>query len=179
MYTPATDSAFDVAYWFLNKAEQNRLYIEDAKLQHLLFLAQVRYAMQYNMEQLLPSLFMVDENGFFEPNISRIFAMGRPFMPIVKLSEKVEIFLNDIWDKYGKMSERQLTSLIKNSSAYKDNYIADGKNLVELKTVIEKLKSSENLSKNYITDSQNKKKVLISQNGPVVVSKWKPRKITS
>ncbi len=45
-------------------------------MQYLLFLAQVHYAMAYNMEMLTPSLFVCNHSGF-EPNLKRIFCHGR------------------------------------------------------------------------------------------------------
>ena len=36
----ATNSAIEVAYWFISRAEDEGLFLEDEKLHHLLFLAQ-------------------------------------------------------------------------------------------------------------------------------------------
>ena len=65
----ATNSAIEVAYWFISRAEDEGLFLEDEKLHHLLFLAQVHFALANNMELLMPSLFVCSENGFSEPNL--------------------------------------------------------------------------------------------------------------
>ena len=46
----ATNSAIEVAYWFINKAEQENLRLEDEKLQHLLFLSQIHFALKNNID---------------------------------------------------------------------------------------------------------------------------------
>ena len=50
MTIPATDTAIDIAYWFFNRAEKDGIYLETEKMQHLLFLAQIHFAMAYNMQ---------------------------------------------------------------------------------------------------------------------------------
>ena len=44
MNIPAADSAIDIAYWFLNKAEDAGIYLDDEQINNLLFLSQVHYA---------------------------------------------------------------------------------------------------------------------------------------
>ena len=124
MTIPATDTAIDIAYWFFNRAEKDGIYLETEKMQHLLFLAQIHFAMAYNMQILVPSLFVCNKDGFFEPNLKRMFAMGRPFMPPVKFPAKIDSFLESIWNKYGKTSLIGLEKLIKSNSAFKENCIA-------------------------------------------------------
>ena len=77
MTIPATDTAIDIAYWFFNRAEKDGIYLETEKMQHLLFLAQIHFAMAYNMQILVPSLFVCNKDGFFEPNLKRMFAAGQ------------------------------------------------------------------------------------------------------
>ena len=164
MTIPATDTAIDIAYWFFNRAEKDGIYLETEKMQHLLFLAQIHFAMAYNMQILVPSLFVCNKDGFFEPNLKRMFAMGRPFMPPVKFPAKIDSFLESIWNKYGKTSLIGLEKLITI-------------NVIDLKAVVDSfIKSSKAAQKNNAF-SNNRKKVMLSQNGPVVVSKWQPRKI--
>ena len=165
MTIPATDTAIDIAYWFFNRAEKDGIYLETEKMQHLLFLAQIHFAMAYNMQILVPSLFVCNKDGFFEPNLKRMFAA------------KIDSFLESIWNKYGKTSLIGLEKLIKSNSAFKENCIAGTINVIDLKAVVDSfIKSSKAAQKNNAF-SNNRKKVLLSQNGPVVVSKWQPRKI--
>ncbi len=177
MGTSATQSAIEVAYWFFDQAEKDGLYIEDERLQHLLVLSQVHYAVSYNMEMLMPSLFVCENSGFVEPTLKLIFAQGRPFMPQAKLSAKVIAFLKEIWKKYGKLPLRDLTRIVKETPAYRQTYIAGAKNIVQFNSLIEKFITHSNIEKNNNAYSDSRKKVLLSQNGPVVVSKWQPRKV--
>lgn len=177
MVTSATQSAIEVAYWFFEQADDDGIYIEDEKLQHLLVLSQVHYAVSYNMEMLMPSLFVCDGSGFSEPTLRLIFTQGRPFMPKAKLPAKVTSFLKEIWRKYGKIPLKELTRLVKETPAYKQTYAAGAKNIVQFNSLVEKFITNSNIEKNNNAYSDNRKKVLLSQNGPVVVSKWQPRKV--
>lgn len=171
MSIAATDSAIDVAYWFFERSEKDGMFLENDKLFHLIFAAQVSYAQKYNRELLMPSIFIVDENGFIEPNLKKIFSLGRPFMPPVKLDDKVVAFLEAVWQKYAKITNSAMEIMIKNTPAYKDNYQTDTRNVVEVNKILNLFNAP--ISK---TDDE-RKKMLISQNGPVMVSKWKPRKV--
>ena len=177
MTIPATDTAIDVAYWFFNRAEKDGLYLETEVMQHLLFLAQVHYAMNYNMQMLTPSLFVCDHTGFYEPNLKRMFAFGRPFMPKVKFPDKIEFFLESVWAKYGKLSAQSLQKLIKSNEAFKEMCISGTINTVDFNAVVKHFIEQSKKSQKNSAFSGNRKKVLLSQNGPVVVSQWQPRKI--
>lgn len=172
MNIPAADSAIDIAYWFLNKAEDAGIYLDDEQIHNLLFLSQVHYALQNRQEVLMPSLFLCGEDGIIEPALHRIFSQGRPFMPPIKLNDKLTVFLNGIWDKYGTLPAQRLKELIKKSAAYKDHCIAGSKNIINISQVIEKFTNLDNKA-----SGNFRKKVLISQNGPVMVSQWNPRKL--
>ena len=178
MSAPATDSAIDVAYWFFNRAENDGLFLEDEKLQHLLFLAQVHFAASNNMEVLMPSLFICGEKGFFEPTLSVIFAQGRPFMAQKKLSDKVSSFLEEIWLKYAKSPIVELTHIVKSNPSYQNCYVKGTKNIADLKTVVDNFINNSSILANNNAYSDNRKKISYSQNGPVIVSKWKPRKVS-
>lgn len=172
MNIPATDSAIDVAYWFFARSEKDGQYLENERLYHLIFASQLNYAQKFNCEVLVPSLFVCDGLGFTEPNLFKMFSLGRPFMPPVKLSDKVEAFLEDMWQKYGKLSLIDFTGLIKNSTAYKECFTEGEKHLINVNDILNKFKAAEANKK-----ESSRKKMLISQNGPVMVSQWNPRKI--
>lgn len=177
MSVPAVNSSLDIANWFFKKSESEGFYLENEKLQHLIFLAQVHYALTNNLKYLMPSLFVCDKSGFADLNLNKTLSFGRPLMESPVFSLEINNFLNLIWQKYSAMSIRDLAEFIKNSDTYIQNYQAGKKNIVELKEMADLFKSS--LSNNAINHSvkTNNKKILISQNGPVVVSKWQPRKI--
>lgn len=172
MTVSATNSGIDVAYWFIQRAEKDNTFIDDEKLQHLLFAAQLAYTRKNSRAVLMPSLFIIDENGFFEPNILKMFSLGRPYMPPVKLENDIEAFLETVWSKYEKASAAAMRNIIKASEAYKQNYQKGEKRVVSIKDIA-------NLSDTPVQNSINgKRKMLISQNGPVMVSQWSPRKLT-
>lgn len=179
MTVPATNSALEVANWFFNHAQNSGWLLENDKLQHLLFLSQVHFAISNNDEYLMPCLFVCDDNGFNEPNLNKILNFGLPLMPKPNLSHKVSTFLDLIWKKYGQMSIRELNTLIKGSQCYIDSYISGYKNVISLSEMSDKFKSSLLITGKSKTLASAQKKVLLSQNGPVVVSKWQPRKVNT
>lgn len=179
MTIPATNSALEVANWFFNHAQKNRVLLENANLQHLLFLSQVHFALSNHQEYLMPSIFVCDDDGFSEANMNKILDFGMPLMPPPNLSHKVSGFLDLIWKKYGAMSLRELNTLVKNSQCYIDNYISGYQNVVDLSEMSNKFKNSLFVSGKNKPVANSQKKVLLSQNGPVVVSKWQPRKVNT
>lgn len=177
MKASAADSAIDIAYWYLDRADEEKLFLDEEKLQPLLYLSQVYFARMYNGEVLMPTVFICDENGFYEPNIKKILTLGRPFMPRVKFEKKVEKFLEEIWDKYGHSAKSLLEKEVKDSLIYREEYKKNSKILIENKTIVEILNKN---SKIFGSEGEkNSTKVLLSQNGPVVVSRWHPRKLSA
>ena len=178
MTTPATDSAIDVAYWFFNRADKDGFYLETEKMQVLLFLSQVHFAMAKKAQILVPSTFICDKDGFFEPNLRRLFAQGRPFMTPVSLPKEVNLFLEQIWQKYGNISQYRLDSFIKNHIAFKKHYVQGTINIVDLNVVIKDFLTTDSVHTSRSVLPAGGKKVMLSQSGqPVVVSQWKPRKL--
>lgn len=177
MKASTADSVIDVAYWYFDKATENKQFLEDEKLQLLLFLSQIYYARTYNGEILLPSVFFCDENGFYDPNIKKLLSLGRPYMPRAKFDTKVSTFLEEIWEKFGTRNHSELTKLVKNSILYQEEHKKNTKTLVEAKTIVESLNKHSKIFAS--EEEKNTAKVLLSQNGPVVVSPWKPRKLTT
>lgn len=173
MTVSATNSGIDVAYWFIQRAEKDNVFVEDEKLHHLLFTAQLAYSRKNSLAVLMPSLFIVNENGFFEPNILKMFSLGRPYMPPVKLENDVAAFLEIIWKKYAQTPATVLGNLIKSTEAYKQSYKKGEKRVIDINDIAA-------LSETPVrTPAFGRKKVLISQNGPVMVSQWTPRKLSS
>jgi len=176
MTSPATTSSIDVAYWFFDRAEQDGFYLENEKLHHLLFIAQCEYAKKYYNSMLMPCVFLCDEKGFFEPNLQKMFLNGRPFMPKVSFDNKVSAFLENIWLKFNRLSIMQLKQIITSSPLYTDTYQKDMTNVLHWHSVIDKYNECGTIQDS-IDNTYHPKKVLVSQNGPVIVSKWKPRKV--
>ncbi len=179
MSAPAVNSIIEVADWFFKRAEQDNVYLENDKLQHLLFLAQVHYALNNNFQYFVPGVFICDERGFSEPNLSRILSFGLPMMPKPEFAEHISSYLEVIWKKYSPMSIRELSEFIKSSDSYTKNYHVGQKNLVPLEDMALQFRTNINLSALQKAADKTSKKILISQNGPVVVSKWQPRKVNT
>ena len=178
MDIPATGSAVEVAYWFLDRATKDKKKLESDKLQHLLFLAQALFSSgDKNTPVLMPATFVCCKEGFVEPNVDKILELGKPLFSKHNFDKKIELFLETIWKKYSELSAIQIANVLKSHKFYKENYVAGEKNIVHLKYMVENFSGNSNIKKNEDTDKKEEKKMLLSQNGPVLVSKWKPRKI--
>ena len=176
MNTSAADSSLDIAVWFIARAQKDEWFLENEKLQNLLFLSQLHYALQNGGRLLMPSLFTANRYGFQEPNIAKILQTGRNCGTASRLPAEVTSFLEKIWKIYGAMSLKQLANMIKQQTSYPELYPSETKIIVEINSLVEKLKTQSKIE--WTTKfKETEKKVLISQNGPVVVSKWQPRKL--
>ena len=69
MPSAATESCFDVALWFVEKARFDNSYIQAQKLQRLLWLAQGHNAATYHGRKLMPATFVAKSVGPVEPNV--------------------------------------------------------------------------------------------------------------
>ena len=177
MSLPAISSSLEAANWFFRRADQDDRYLENDKLHQLLFLAQVHFALNNNMEYLIPSLFVCEERGFVEPNLAKILNYGMPLMEAPRFEEKINSFLELIWKKYSPMSSSELAEFIKNSDSYIDNYQTGKHNIIPLEEMAQNFKTSLNPRSFSKAGSSSSRKILISQNGPVMVSAWQPRKL--
>lgn len=177
MPVPAANSSLEVANWFFKKAETDGWYLENEKLQHLLFLSQIHYALTNGNDYLIPAVFVCDDSGFTEPGLQAALAFGRPLMGKPSLPAEINTFLNLIWQKYAPMSIRELAAFIKASAVYTQNYRPGRRNIVSLPEMSSQFRGS--LSNQALTKASaaKSKKILISPNGPVVVSEWQPRKL--
>lgn len=178
MVSPATNSSIEVAYWFFNRAEKDDIYLENERLHHLLFLAQSRFAQTHLGQMLMPCLFLCDENGFFEPNLKKMFALGRPFMPQTRLEDDISSFLENIWAQYGSLSLAQFKQIVTALPLFGKTYQKGAQAVVDWNSLIDKSNDCGTIRKE-AGGYAIPKKVLVSQNGPVVVSQWNPRKVNS
>ena len=177
MNIPITDSALDVAGWFYKRAKTEGLYLEHERLQHLLFLSQSHFALSNKNSMLMPSLFVCGRDGFFEPTIAKMIANGNNQFPETEFNKQITLFLEAIWKKYSNLSLRDLSDLIKSHTSYDKYYISGKKNIVSLQDMITEFKVIHHLNAEKPIMGKENKKILISQNGPVVVSKCQPRKL--
>ncbi len=114
------NNAFDIAFFFADTALAENEYLQPQKLQGLLFLAQAYFAVAFKGRKLMPAVFVADERGPLEPNVYVAFSKGRPEVDAdLFLPAEVESFLDAIWRRFGHMSTDKLTTMAKETSAYK------------------------------------------------------------
>lgn len=112
------ESSFDVALWFLDRALGEQEYLQPQKLQRLLYLAQAYYAVANPGRKLMPAVFVAAEMGPTEPSVYHALATGRPYIEARPLPEKVVLFLDGIWRRFGSHSADYLTRQLKLHSPY-------------------------------------------------------------
>lgn len=172
MTNAVTDTAIDIAYWFYDKALDEKVTLTENKMQHLVFLSQLLYAGAYNKTMLMPSLFICADEGIYEPSLKKILSLGRPYLPQPGFPPKLTAFLEEIWKRYALLPEAETEHFIKNLSIYKENHQKDAKKIIDFKTIVESLNKNSRIE----TEKSEKRKIMQSQNGPVIVSKWQPKK---
>ncbi len=174
MKNSAIPSALDITNWFCKKAENHSQVLTEPKIQHLLFLAQIHYALKSG-KILMPSLFICGRSGFYEPTIRTILSFGLPLMSPPRFDVEINDFLELIWQKYALQSEAELNRFILSLDCWKRFYRPEEETIVNPALFTDSF--ADSIQK---TPSEpQKSKILISQNGPVKVSTWQPRKIKS
>ena len=116
----AVDSAFDIAYWFIDRALNDNEYLQPQKMQRLMYLSQAYFAVAYRGRRLMPALFVADEFGPIEPNVFRACAIQRPAIEPKPLPEAVSHFLDSIWRRFGPHSAEYLNRLVNAHPPYYD-----------------------------------------------------------
>ena len=172
-------SIFEIADWFFRRADQDDVYLDKEKLQHLMFLSQVHYALTNNFKPLFAGFFICTKLGFEDPNLSQILNFGLPLMAKPDFEKSINTFLEVIWQKYSVLSNLELSNFIKNSDSYLDNIETSSPLSLSLEELTTKFRNNLKRETTSISSSTSQTKVLISQNGPVVVSKWQPRKVNT
>jgi uncharacterized phage-associated protein len=167
-------SALDVTNWFYQKAS-NKI-ISERKIQHLLFLSQLHFALKYG-KLLMPSLFICADSGFYNADIKSIMKFGLPLMGKSNFTSSISDFLNLIWQKYGSQTDDQLDKFIFSLEEWKHHYRPEKDTIVNPIDFVDSFANTIQNSKE--KTSSNKTKVMMSQNGPVKVSSWQPRKLKS
>ena len=105
-------SSFETACWFYQKAQADKIRITDSKIQHLLFLSQLHYALKHG-SYLMPTLFVCFDRGFYEASVQNILPYGIP--PISFTDMAHTDFLELIWQKYGHIKYNQGSYIAKRS----------------------------------------------------------------
>jgi uncharacterized phage-associated protein len=116
----AVESCFEVACWFLDRAQDDGEYLQPQKLHRLMFLAQGYFGVLQSGAKLMPATFIAAADGPIEPTIFRAFARGRPVVELKPIDELPRHILDSIWRQFGAHSTDHLTKLIKRHPPYAD-----------------------------------------------------------
>ena len=115
--TPATTTSYDIAFWFLDRARSDDSYLQPRALQCLLFLAQAHYAAAYGGRRLMPSVFVIDDAGPFDPNLYRMLENGRPDITEFPIDKAVIVFLDAVWRRYRHDDALRLEQIVSRAGA--------------------------------------------------------------
>lgn len=119
----AVNSAFDIAFWFLDTALNHNEYLQPQKLQRLMFLAQAYHLVAFDGKKLMPATFVADDLGPIEPNVFAAFSKGRPDVDVnLFIGPETEEFLHSIWRRFGSHSTEKLTRVLKETEAFQRAY---------------------------------------------------------
>lgn len=165
------NSNINIAYWFYRKAEQLNTKLNESKIQLLLFLSQMHYSIKYK-NILMPSLFVYSKSEIYDPTIRTIMDYGFPLMPTPEFDADTVNFLELIWQKYALMPDEKLRDFVYSLKCFKNIHDEKDDIIIDPFNFIDSFSSSIQNKKN-----ETKSKIMISQNGPVKVSAWTPRKL--
>ena len=127
-----------------------------------------------NKKLLFPAFFVCEKNSLYEPAVAKVMQLGFPMFSSSTISEKDNTFLDLIWQKYAQASTSELNSLVSNFCNFAE--IVDGSIINPLEVISS---FNELLQNCKDKTSAAKSKIMLSQNGPVRVTEWKPRKIST
>ena len=116
----AVSSSFDVAFWFIGKADAEGVTLQAMKLQRLLFLSQAYFAASTRGERLMPSVFVSSEQGPIEPNMVRMGGLASQDIETAELHPPLQKFLDGIWDTFGLQSLDKLDAQVMANQAVRE-----------------------------------------------------------
>ena len=114
---PAAATSYDIAFWLLDRARSDDSYLQPRALQCLLFLAQAHYAAAYGGRRLMPSVFVIDDAGPFDPNLYRMLENGRPDITQFPIDKAVIVFLDAVWRRYRHDDALRLEQIVSRAGA--------------------------------------------------------------
>jgi uncharacterized phage-associated protein len=181
MATPAMDSSFDAANWFIERARNDGEYLQPQKLHRLLFLAQAYYAVAYNNNLLMPAVFVAEADGPIEPNVFRAYAIERPKLEPAKLAADVVHFLDSIWRRFGQHSTDHLSTMVAGHTPVREAIGQGPRTIIPIPAMVAFYSRKATAASKAIgalpVEDVLRPKVLKSQSGkPVSVQKWMPGK---
>ena len=120
MRPPAVPSGFEVAFWFLDRAQSDGEYLQPQKLQRLMFLSQAYFGVLQGGAKLMPATFVAVEDGPIEPTLFKAFARGKPAVDVAPIDELPRHILDSVWRQFGAHSPDHLGKLIRRHAPYLD-----------------------------------------------------------
>ncbi|KAA5607012.1 hypothetical protein F1188_03650 [Roseospira marina] len=184
-HPPLTDSAFDAAFWLLDRALDDNEYLNPRKLHRLLYLAQAYYAVANAGHSLMPATFVADPDGPLEPTLFRAFAYSRPRIDLQPIPDRGKQLLDSIWRRFGAHSTDHLTKALKRHAPYADAYAQAPRTVIEVAALVAFYGRAERPEQGIgALTSQGaphieqvlRPRVMRSQSGrPVSVHQWRPR----
>ena len=177
----AVKSGLDIAFWFTDRALNDREYLQPQKLHRLMYLAQAYFSVAYPSRKLAPVIFVTDEVGPVEPTLFHMLSYGRPHMVEGnQVPEVVEHFLDSIWRKFGASTADALTERLKMHVPVAEA-MAKGRGEEITNEAMYKFYSSEAAARKGAPGVENvmRPRVLRSASGkPVSVNTWMPKVAT-
>lgn len=184
MKPPVCDSAFDVCFWLVHRAQQDGEHLQPQKLQRLLYLAQAYYGAASRGQKLMPCIFVTSVFGPIEPSTWRAFEHGPPQVDWQGIPETQKHFLDSLWRRFGAHSVEHLNRLTTSHLPYQ-KALEDGKRSeIPFEVMTEyygRKPDSGEASDRYAApgvDSVLRPRVMRSHKGkPVSVHRWAPTKV--
>ncbi len=187
MHPPLTDSAFDVAFWLLDRALDDNEYLNPRKLHRLMYLAQAYFAVANAGHLLMPATFVADADGPQEPTLFRAFAYSRPRIDLQPIPDSGRTLLDSIWRRFGAHSTDHLTKALKRHPPYADAYRTAPRSVITVEALVtfygRKPDKREGIGALTTSGAPHieqvlRPRVMRSQSGrPVNVHQWRPRQL--
>ena len=172
----AVDSAFELAFWFCDRALNDGEYLQPIKMHYLMYLSQAYFATAYNGKRMVPAIFVADEVGPIEPSVFRAWVQGRPkFEGKNIISDDAAAFADSVWRRFGHHSADHLAKLCRKSPAYLAALDKGKRAEIDLKQMVASFSNAENAP---AVDQVVRPKMMRSHKGRAVeVKSWTPPKI--
>ena len=169
----AVDSAFELAFWFCDRALNDSEYLQPVKMHYLMYLSQAYYATAYNGKKLVPAVFVAEDFGPIEPSVFRAWSQGRPkFEGKNIISDEAAAFADSVWRRFGHHSAEHLAKLCRKSPAYLAALKRGKRAEISLKEMIVSFAKAQNSP---AVDQIVKPKIMRSHKGRAVeVKSWTP-----
>ncbi len=172
----AVGSSFDVAIWFMERADSQGKRVTPLRLQRLLFLAQAYFAAASGGNMLMPSVFVSHPQGPIDPNLFRVSEMCFSALETDPLPPPVSRFLNGIWDTFGQQSDGRLDGLVLNAMPVREA-MDQGPNIeIELVTLFEYFSAVNRENRVVQTERTSSATPIPRFHKGRPVKKWMPRK---